>query len=50
MRLDKSGRVTARLSDLAQVIPKGRALHVLVGEQDVSCHPETHRLFQTGLY
>ncbi|KYG42741.1 hypothetical protein M433DRAFT_157547 [Acidomyces richmondensis BFW] len=34
VRLDKSGGGTARLGDLAQVIPKGRALHVLVGEQD----------------
>lgn len=40
VRLDKSGGGTARLGDLAQVIPKGRALHVLVGEQDVSRDPK----------
>lgn len=32
---DKSEKQTIKLNDLAQVIPKGRTVQVLVGEQDV---------------
>lgn len=32
---DKNNKQTIKLSDLAQVIPKGRTVQVLVGEQDV---------------
>lgn len=33
---DKNEKQTMKLSDLAQVIPKGRTVQLLVGEQDVS--------------
>lgn len=32
---DKSDKQTVKLSDLAQVIPKGRVVNVLVGEKEV---------------
>jgi hypothetical protein len=33
---DKNNKQTVKLSDLAQVIPKGRTVQVLVGEKDVN--------------
>ena len=33
---DKASNQTVKLSDVAQVIPKGRIVHIMVGEQDVS--------------
>lgn len=35
VQADKDGKHTAKLNDLAQVIPKGRTVQILVGEQDV---------------
>ena len=35
VQAEKSSNQTVRLSDLAQVIPKGRTVQVLVGEKDV---------------
>lgn len=35
VQVDKGSNQTFRLSDLAQVIPKGRTVHILVGEKDV---------------
>ena len=35
---DKSSNQTVRLSDLAQVIPKGRQVQIIVGEKDVRTH------------
>ena len=35
---DKNSNQTVKLSDLAQVIPKGRTVQVMVGEEDV-CIP-----------
>jgi ribosome recycling factor len=32
----RDGKETVRLGDIAQVVPKGRTLNVMVGEQDVS--------------
>lgn len=41
---DKSADQTVKLSDLAQVIPKGRTVQILVGEKDVSEKKESqHR-------
>lgn len=34
---DKNNKQSIKLSDLAQVIPKGRTVQVLVGEKDVCC-------------
>lgn len=34
--LSKESKQTERLGDLAQVVPKGRTLQVMVGEKDVS--------------
>lgn len=36
VQLDKNADQTVKLSDVAQVIPKGRTVQVLVGEKDVS--------------
>ena len=33
---DKSSKETVKLNDVAQVIPKGRSVQILVGEKDVS--------------
>lgn len=33
---DKNNKQTVKLSDLAQVIPKGRTVQIIVGEKDVS--------------
>jgi ribosome recycling factor len=38
---DKQSNQTFKLSDLAQVIPKGRTVQILVGEKDVSGSNET---------
>jgi ribosome recycling factor len=35
---DKKSNQTVKLSDLAQVVPKGRQVQILVGEQDVRPH------------
>jgi ribosome recycling factor len=34
---DKKSKETYKINDLAQVIPKGRTVQILVGEQDVRC-------------
>lgn len=34
----RDGKETVKLRDIAQVVPKGRLLNVMVGEQDVR-HP-----------
>jgi ribosome recycling factor len=34
---DKKSKETYKINDLAQVIPKGRTVQILVGEQDVGC-------------
>jgi len=39
----ESGKETARLGDLAQVVPRGRVLGVMVGEKDVSSRSTNHR-------
>lgn len=36
VQLDKSSQETLRISDLAQVIPRGRNISVVVGDKDVS--------------
>lgn len=35
VNVDKGSKATERLGDLAQVVPKGRVLNILVGEKDV---------------
>jgi len=35
VQMDKGGSKSERLSDVAQVVPKGRVVQVLVGEKDV---------------
>ena len=46
------GRETVRLGDLAQVIPKGRVIGVVVGDEDVSVvlTLPIHALLQLGTY
>ena len=41
---DKNSKQWVRLSDLAQVIPKGRTIQILVGEKDVH-YTSLHQLF-----
>ena len=36
----RDGKETVRLRDIAQVVPKGRLLNVMVGEEDVSFFPQ----------
>ena len=36
VQLEKGNSKTIKLSDVAQVIPKGRTVQILVGEKDVS--------------
>lgn len=38
MQLDKGGKEKVRLGDVAQVVPQGRVVRVMVGEVDVSLH------------
>lgn len=46
--LDKSGKETAKLSDVAQVAAKGRVLNILVGAKEVgfSCATHIRRRYQ----
>lgn len=38
MQPDKGSDSRVKLNDLAQVIPKGRTVQIIVGEKDVSLH------------
>ncbi len=46
VRVDKASKETARLGDLAQVVPRGRMLNVMVGEKDVRAPEAGQRLEQ----
>lgn len=46
---DKNAGAKVRLSDVAQVVPKGRTVQVLVGEKDVSCFAPIERLSYLAL-
>lgn len=47
---DKTSAQTTRLSDLAQVIPKGRQVQIVVGEKDVRLYTSARKYIKLTDY